>query len=407
MVHGLGFPKIVLEVNQPLTLKWNKRTISRIAIIAILIVVIALLSGCVRGMTPVGWSGVLVTDDGTAYTGSKEGRLVSVNLTNYSRQFAEPLKAAASAGSSCSSLGACNSAAPVIAVYGTPVTANVPVLGKLVYLAGYNGKVFAYDAATLQQRWVYPVDANINPIVSSLVIDQDKIYFGDTDGNIYALNTSTGAFLWRYQTAGQIWASPVVANNVLIIGSFDKNIYALNATTGEFLWKAPASANITATAIIANGTAYVGSLDSTFYALDVASGKEIWKFKADNWFWAKAVAANNLVFAPSLDNKVYALDAKSGNKVAEYNLGAQIASDPILVSGKMIVATKGGTLWSIDTTNTTIAATQVTTIPANVTSPLGASGNNVYINSPDDNKLYSYDITKNGAGPTPVSLSSK
>jgi outer membrane protein assembly factor BamB len=396
-----------LEVNQPLTFKWNKRTISKISIIAVLIVVIALLSGCVKGMSPVGWSGVLVTDEGTAYTGSKEGRLTAVNLKDSSRQFAEPLKAASTGGSSCSALGGgCSGATPAIAVYGTPVTATVPVLGKLIYMAGYNGKVFAYDASSLQQRWVYPVDANVNPIVSSLVIYQDKIYFGDTDGNIYALNLSTGAFLWRYQTAGQLWASPVIADNVLIIGSFDKNIYALNATSGEFLWKAATSANITATAIVDKGVVYVGSLDSTFYALDAATGNQLWNFKADNWFWAKAVAANNLVFASSLDNKVYALDARNGNKVAEYNLEAQIASDPVLVSGKLIVATKGSSLWSIDTTNTSLEAKKITTIAPNVTSPLGANGNTVYINSPDDNKLYWYDITT-GAGPAAVSLSSK
>ncbi len=117
---------------------------------------------------------------GSLYTGSKEGRLVSVDLSNNSLLFAEPLKAPSTGGSSCSSSSggsACGGAPPAVAIYGTPAVANVPVFGDLVYVAGYNGKVFAYDAKTLQQRWVYPVDGNLAPIVSTIAISGNTALF--------------------------------------------------------------------------------------------------------------------------------------------------------------------------------------------------------------------------------------
>ena len=56
------------------------------------------------------------------------------------------------------------------------------------------------------------------------------------DGNVYALNASTGAKLWSFATGGQVYSSPAVANGVVYIGSFDGNVYALNASTGAKLW---------------------------------------------------------------------------------------------------------------------------------------------------------------------------
>ena len=56
-------------------------------------------------------------------------------------------------------------------------------------------------------------------------------------GGLYALNASTGALLWSYNTEGQARSSPAVANGVVYVGSLDNNVYALNASTGALLWK--------------------------------------------------------------------------------------------------------------------------------------------------------------------------
>ena len=50
------------------------------------------------------------------------------------------------------------------------------------------------------------------------------VYVGSGDGNVYALNASTGAQLWSYPT-GTSLSSPAVANGVVYVGSNDGNIY--------------------------------------------------------------------------------------------------------------------------------------------------------------------------------------
>ena len=52
------------------------------------------------------------------------------------------------------------------------------------------------------------------------------VYVGSNDGNVYALNVTTGALLWSYQTGNVVFSSPAVANGVVYVGSDDGNVYA-------------------------------------------------------------------------------------------------------------------------------------------------------------------------------------
>ena len=75
---------------------------------------------------------------------------------------------------------------------------------------------------------------------------------------------------------------------------------------------------------------------------------------------------------------MYALDAKTGAKIAEYDLGGQISSSPVVVNGKVIVATQSQTLWSIDSSQSSdMQPRKIADIPQDVSSTLTARGDEV------------------------------
>jgi outer membrane protein assembly factor BamB len=49
---------------------------------------------------------------------------------------------------------------------------------------------------------------------------------GSNDGNAYALNATTGAFIWSYKTGNGVFSSPAVAGGVVYVGSNDNKVYA-------------------------------------------------------------------------------------------------------------------------------------------------------------------------------------
>ncbi len=395
-----------------MNLKRNKKAIALVSILLALVIVCSILfTGCVRGMSAIGWSGIAVSDDGLMYTGSKEGRLIAVDSNkNIVVDRADPIKVASTGGYSCFGGSACGGSVTAVAIYGTPALAEVPVLGKLAFIAGYNGKIYAYTAATLEQRWIYPIEGYLKPIISAVVISGNLLYFGCTDGYVYALDIATGAEKWKFNTGGEIWATPVIDNNLLIIGSFNKTVFAIDAATGTEKWRFNTGSTNVAPAVIQNGTVYIGSLDRNFYAINAADGKEKWRFTGNNWFWAKPVIKNGIIYAPCLDNKVYGL-SEEGRNVVTYDIGGQVASWPVIANNQVIVATEDAKIWALDTTPANFSKTdnkkQVAALPSGVevTSPLAAINDMVYINA-SDNNIYSVNVKNNVLSAT-ISLKSQ
>jgi outer membrane protein assembly factor BamB len=352
------------------------RKTGRLLIFIGVIIAIGLGSlGCVRGLAPIGWSGG-AAQNGTIYVGARDGTLTAVTLADNSRQKGEVLKAKSQSGLfGCNAAygGGCAGASSTVAIYGTPAFA-----GDLVYIAGYNGKIYAYAADNLATRWVYPRDSYIDPIVGSVVTDGQQLYFGDSSGTVYALNAATGDLDWSYKTGDKIWGTAAVVDGTVYIGSFDKKLYAFNAADGTVKWTFEAGGSFIATPVVQDGVIYVGAFDRTFYAIDAATGQQKWSFRAGNWFWSPAVISGTTVYAACLDGKVYALRMSDGSQLASYDTGDSIPSGIVSTGTAVIVAGETGIIHKIDTATgqmTTLATLEKTTIDG----PVLLYDGNIYI----------------------------
>ena len=54
------------------------------------------------------------------------------------------------------------------------------------------------------------------------------VYVGSDDNNLYALNASTGALLWKYITGNYVSSSPAVANGMVFVESWDGYLYSFH-----------------------------------------------------------------------------------------------------------------------------------------------------------------------------------
>jgi outer membrane protein assembly factor BamB len=341
-----------------------------------LIVIVGVSLGCVGGLVPIGWSGGKVAD-GTLFVGSKEGRLVAINLADDSRLWAEPLKSASQGGGfGClPTAGSGCGGAAAVAIYGTPL-----VTGELVYIAGYNGKIYAYNEDNLATRWVYPREGNLDPFAGGLVTDDGtNLYIAGSDGKLYALDAVTGDWLWEYETGEKIWATPALSDGVVYIGSFDKKLYAINAADGTLKWSYQAEGAIVTTPLVADGVVYFGSFDRHLYAVNIADGSLKWRFEGENWFWAMPLIHEGALYAGCLDDKVYVLNPASGAEIVSIDLEGQVASSPVAVDKYVVFATRKGVVFSIDTESNNLR--QLADFEKDVNGPLTAHEDIVYVHT--------------------------
>lgn len=352
--------------------------------------------GCVGiRSTPEGGSGGTIAD-GTLYLTTPAvassgfgcsappvtSKLIALDISDGSRLWEVSLETSRSAaGFSCapSSAG--------LAVYGNPA-----VDGDLVYIGGYNGKVYAISSSTRLSKEKYLDENDSHPIIGGAVISEGKLYIGSSNGKVYALGTTSLDNEWDspFETGDKIWSSPAIDEETLYIGSFDKKLYALNAADGSKRWEFKTEGAIVSTPLIYNDTVYIGSFDRYFYAIDATDGHLRWKRMATNWFWAKAIAHNNIIYAPCLDGKVYVLDAENGREVVDaIDLGSPVSSSPVLVDDLLIIASEEGKLYSLDTITNQIK--QLADLAARVYAPLSANGWMVFVHT-EKNTLHAVDI---------------
>ena len=145
----------------------------KLLLLFIIVAVMLVDGGCIGlGGQQAGWSGVTVAD-GNLYFGSAGGNVIALDDESGGELWRKPLIASGSGGFGC---------APgevAVPLYGTPV-----VDGELVYVAGYDGKVYAINASAGAERWVYPRQDNLHSFVSGPVLDQGKLYVGSVGGII-------------------------------------------------------------------------------------------------------------------------------------------------------------------------------------------------------------------------------
>src|SRR3990170_3186583 len=155
-------------------------------------------------------------------------------------------------------------------------------------------------------------------------------------GNSQSTAPKTNQTLWRFNTGGPV-DSPVVSDGVVYVGSLDNNVYALNASNGAVVWKYTTGANVLSPAAVANGVVYVGSEDYNVYALNATTGAYIWSYKT-GYFVDSAIAfSNGVVYVASEDNKVYALNATTGAFLWSYTTGDWVVSSPAVANGIVYV----------------------------------------------------------------------
>ncbi len=204
-----------------------------------------------------------------------------------------------------------------------------------------------------------------------------RLFVGDDNSFVYALDASTGCVYWSFQAEAQVRTAiaigPVTGRGATkfaaYFGDRKGNTYAVDAHNGELLWKINTEprvlSHMTGSPIVYDGRVYVGIAGSeevasgdphypcctyrgSLSALDSSTGKVIWKSytipeepkptkknSLGTQLWGPAGAS--IWSTPTIDTKLKAIYVSTGNAFTE---PAAKTSDAIvafdLATGKML-----------------------------------------------------------------------
>lgn len=165
------------------------------------------------------WSQAAIADDGTVFWGSNDTKVRAVGpdgREKWTRRTWGFIAASAALGSD----------------------------GAL-YIGSFDSNFYALDSRTGRRRWKFKTHDHIYAS-AALAEDADgrttAIYFGSTDGLLYALDPQ-GHLLWSFDAGAPIRSSPVIGpapagetGDIVYFGCGNGRVYALNAGDGSRRW---------------------------------------------------------------------------------------------------------------------------------------------------------------------------
>jgi outer membrane protein assembly factor BamB len=245
---------------------------------------------------------------------------------------------------------------------GRCTAASPAVVDHIVYMAflnkppcnatrsGLDGEVVALDAETGKVRW----KVKMAPTESSPVVVGGLVYVGDWSGKLYALNARSGRVVWTYQTGDKVKDGVAYAGGRVYFGSYDSHVYALNARTGKLVWRAGAQQRLGAsgrfysTPAVAYGRVYIGGTDGKMYSFGATSGKLRWSHGTGSFVYASPAVWNRRVYAGSYNGTFYAWDAATGDVRWTFKTAGPISGSAVVINGVVYVSCFGGRSYGLD-----------------------------------------------------------
>jgi eukaryotic-like serine/threonine-protein kinase len=198
-------------------------------------------------------------------------------------------------------------------------TSGVAVVGDLLYCGTQDGHLYALDMTKTQAQQVWQADTGAARQAKESVLNQQyyvqtlptvvdgTLYVGSTDFNLYAFDAATGAQRWVFATKGAIgYSNTAVVDGVVYVGSADHSLYAVDARTGKQLWSYATGSSVISSPTVANGKVYLGSGDHAVYELDAQTGALSYTYTTSGKVLAQPTVHSDVLYVCDLQGYVYA-----------------------------------------------------------------------------------------------------
>ena len=233
------------------------------------------------------------------------------------------------------------------------------VAGGRVYVAGVDGRVSAYDAASGRSLWRTDTGADIAGGVGA---GGALVLAGTEDGEVIALQAGSGAIAWRSQLTSAVLSRPRVAGNRVVARTLDGKLFGLAAASGEIVWAydggvLPLTVRGTGAPVVVAGVTIAGFDNGQLAALGSESGEVLWEAAVANPrgrselerladIDTEPVVVDGTVYAASHERAVAAFDAETGRTLWRRPIASKsgLAAD----ASRLYVADTGGAVLALD-----------------------------------------------------------
>ena len=201
---------------------------------------------------------------------------------------------------------------------------NFSTNGKILIVNDNLSKYYALNLTTGEIIW----DKSHETIfISKVKIDKDKFFAIDSNNNIFCFNLIDGKKIWSFNTENLLIKSQkklsiVLDDKKLYFNNSNGDIYSLDKNSGRLVWLIPLrNTNISfksflhksSNLVLDNDSLYFSNNQNAFFSLDKNNGVINWKQNVSSYF--TTIIAKNLIFTVNNEGYLFVIDKRNGNIV--------------------------------------------------------------------------------------------
>ncbi len=131
------------------------------------------------------------------------------------------------------------------------------------------------------RQWAFEAKGTVR---STALVEQNFVYFGDSEGNLYSLNQATGTLNWQIELEGALDSKIQLVDDKLLITSDAGKLSAVNPIDGSLQWQTEIGAMLRteydyniSSPIVKDKRAFIGQENGSLVGVNVENGEQNWK----------------------------------------------------------------------------------------------------------------------------------
>ena len=180
---------------------------------------------------------------------------------------------------------------------------------------------------------------------SGMVLQNNILYYTNTNGEIKAVNADDGSELWSYQTDGKIYSTPFIYKDLVWCASSDSYLYGININDRKQVFKLANDKAVVSSPVCVDDKVILSGSDGYCRAWNVHTGEIVWEYDSiNNFVVTRPAFKDGVVYFGSWGNEFYALNVETGSPEWIWNNGhtnrmlspAQVI--PVITNGRIYLA---------------------------------------------------------------------
>lgn len=209
------------------------------------------------------------------------------------------------------------------------------IAGDRIYAAAADGEVRAIERSSGDTLWKERVEVGL---AGGVGFFDGSLYVGGSDGEVLRIDATTGEVLWQATVSGEVLAAPQGDGRIVAVQTYDGKLYGLDHDSGERLWRYDSNVPVltirgTSTPILQDNVVYAGFASGRVLAIDADDGSTLWEARIAipqgrseierivDVDGTMAISGAELYVA-SYQGRISALDIRTGRKIWQRNVSS-------------------------------------------------------------------------------------